>query len=78
MGLRIFGDHRAWASAVESEKGIEAFIAIQGQGKEDEALHRVATDRTFTDLMEAERAADEVLQKMTGITADSKPLFDEP
>jgi hypothetical protein len=76
MGLRIFGDHRAWASAVESETGIEAFIAIQGHGKEEEALHRVATDRTFTDLMEAERAADEILQKMTGISADRQPLFD--
>lgn len=73
MGLRIFGDHRAWASAVESETGIEAFIAIQGHGKEEEALHRVATD---TDLMEAERAADKILQKMTGISADSQPLFD--
>jgi hypothetical protein len=75
MGLRIFGDHRAWASAVESEKGIEAFIAIQGQGKEDEALHRVAIDRTFSDLLEAEQAADEILQKMTDITADSQPIF---
>ncbi|TWI53726.1 hypothetical protein IQ22_02331 [Pseudomonas duriflava] len=75
MSLRIFGDHRAWASAIESEHSIEAFIAVQGQGKQDEVLHRVAQDRTFRHLLEAEQAADEILQRITGITQDGQLLF---